>query len=778
MSDFDDNPLATDDDEGTTTPLEVTNRKREREEDVAMAAAPERSPPQMSVSTQRATCASSSSAVMADSHDSGVLTGEDFTFDGNEKATSIDIPTTESLLAEYDAGREEDEFNELIVKTAELESKLKKQKNTYNDEITRVSKEHKDLEESMESLKSTILRICEEIKSVQTTRDVTDIEGNNSNNKSSYTEDALGLMEVIQRENSTLNKTVKELTQHLNVQVGKDRIIKELTEHIYTCITGNQDGQRDILSIFDPQVERRNLELCKTAIAKLSTSGVIDQTSLLIQALMGVMNRLVNNFDVIYANAKTLNERMSCLSSSLRELARYSLEWYCRTINKDMLGNGDVKLPIFTSREAYEGSVGNQRLETTLHRMEYTVNQLLTLLPSNLGTTTPHQNTPAIAAAAAALFNEDLESHTEALGKEVLMLRKLLTEDTATLVPQLSELHKKQGEKKETDLKTSTTTEMTTWLIKIMKTLMERLNTANTLLHSLGTSEKSRDAPAMALQLAFYEKYLEMQKMLLHELHTCNTALQERAYLVTVIRQIALHDGDNEAVAMVAQKLVESLENNNINDNYEELEQRFIEKIKKFADEASEMFRDHSVSAVQSAQKLQEVRRFFAQTVEVSDKLVYGESSRSIPHSIAEISLINSSDVVDTSHEGNLLLCNSDEEFSILPVTSNDVRKELQEEINTVERRNKELMKCMKWFSTQKTHNAIPKLCAARKEVEELRQKLKQSEEGEAKWKTLKGEVDETRKAVSVAVAATAAMRDRLNGLRERLHTGKEGQLQ
>ncbi|KEG14073.1 hypothetical protein DQ04_00641170 [Trypanosoma grayi] len=742
MSAFEDNPFAEEDDDELTHHIEAAARKRAREDSVADYPAYERLSYQQDMPAQL----TAHTVVAASPQDE---TPHD---DDGDTLELGDVPTGH-MLAEYDVGREEDEFNALVVRTVGLESELKQHKKTSEDELSQLSKDNESLREKVEALKIEILHVHEEINSTQISPIVEDPNQDHGNNNSSS--GAMELVETVQKETRILHQKAADLTQSITLLEERCTPVVDLSERVRSCIFGEAEELPD-LSAFDPQPERRRFEVIEVAAARLRGNGA----AVLVQALVAELGHLLSQYDTTYATATLERDRAACMEVVLHDLAHDSQEWYTRSVNRALHGVSGTSPPVCA--ESYEGGLSIPKLEAAVCHAESTINKLLA--PNLVALS--HQNTAPIAAAASVALSRELESHTEVLGREVIGLRELLLTDTATLLQKLRN-SKEMNDGSTEEAETSAASENVKLLMNLGKTLLERLGAADSLWHSLCVSANVRMAPAVELQIAFYKHYIEMQKTLLIALRTLNTALQQRAHLATVIRQVALHDGDDEAASLLAARVLQESERG-IGSIHEELEQTCAAVMQRFTEDAAELLREQTLNTKQSIGQFQEVCDFFASTVEKMDSLVYGESSDAIHHSLADTSLMHSTKTVDEPLVLNLVPC-KDACTDIVNFATSDHDQELQEELAAAQRRNEELGKCMKWLSMQKSHSAVPLLLATRKEIGLFKEKLVTVAQGEAKWESLKEDVDTTQREIAVTQTANAAMRAKLGELRKQL---------
>lgn len=492
MSAFDDNPFAEDDDE-MAPHVEAPARKRGREEDVMGEPAPTLSSEQKATSPPPATATTATPVP------------ESFSFEGGGDALAADVPSTDSLLAEYDAGHEEDEFNALVVRAARLESELKQQEKAHSDELDRLLKDNGNLKESMDRLRAMIIQERAERDSVLRAPNLTHTDSGDSLA-------VAALVEVLLQKISFFEREDTELLKRLAVWDSEGVIDAALLDHVRSCITGKLDELPDLAAL-DSQTERCRLETSEAAIAKLRTDGVVHVALPLVEALMAELRQLVGRYDAMYADTKALRDLVACKASLLGELAQESLDWYSQFARRALLSDGRDVLPL-ASVVAQEGVLGNQQMEKTLHHMESVIHQLLLQTPNIVSAS--NQGAPSVAAASALALCRELESHTEVLGREVLRLRKLLATDTTTL-QQLGYL-KDDPEVTLAETRPGATAKETEWLVTLAKSLTERLVSVEALGHSLKMFDKKRSAPAVELQLAFYRRYVEMQETLLQAL--------------------------------------------------------------------------------------------------------------------------------------------------------------------------------------------------------------------------------------------------------------------
>ncbi|RNF22462.1 uncharacterized protein Tco025E_03134 [Trypanosoma conorhini] len=765
LSAFEYNPFAEEEEDETTASTEVASRKRGRDEagiedpkrecasrGAAATARPTPAPDAIPASTAAAT-ASNDGVPLQEEADAGTDAG----------ASGVGLPPpVEELLTGYEERQEEDEFNALVVKAAGLESALKEQEKRCSDELDHMSQNNRELRETVELLRATILRTQEEIDGLRKAQSAALTECDTSHG-------AVELLGDVERKNGVLQRAVTDLTERLLAQDSDGSLPAHLKERLVSCILGATIELPD-LAAFDAEAEKLRFKLCEEAIEKMRAEGVAHAAFPLVEALGAMLGEVVARYDTTYKSTRALQACVEAEASSLRELARGSLEWYTRSASRALVGGSDAHFPV--PSEWKETALGNQHLEATLRHLESALHKLLQL-PNVIAVC--RQNAPSVATASAVVLCQELESHTEALGHEVLRLRRLLATGTSTL-QQLSEMQETQ-EATTSATKSRHTSVKGEWLRTLTNNLLERLSGAEALRRALKDSVERRKAPAVELQLAFLKRYVALQETLLRLLCTLNGALQERVHIVSAIRQVALCDGDDTAVGVLAEKALQEPEND-IGALAGELELTCTESLRKFAAEASELFHEEEVRAQQSTLQLHEVRNFFADTVHTLDRIVYGAAPKSGP-----IQIPLSDALLPRTAEANMtpfemeLIPSEDTGDAFVQMASTYHEQELQEEVATLQRRNSALKECLKWLSMQPSHGAVLRLRSLQKQIDAVSQKLAGFAEQETKWTALKNELATVRRETSAVQDDTAEMRGKLSDLRERLRAGPESGL-
>ncbi|ESL06519.1 hypothetical protein TRSC58_05806 [Trypanosoma rangeli SC58] len=758
LSAFEDNPFAEDEEDETMPFVELASRKRGREAAAVEDPTRERSSQEAAVTVRPAPAPGATPAIttVATNSNEGTQLQEEIVSETHGDTSGVALFSVEDVLTGYEERQEEDEFNALVVKAAALESAVKEQEKRHSDELDHMSKNNRELRETVELLRKTILRILEEIDGLQKAHSTALTACHTSN-------EAVTLLGDVERKNGVLQQAVVDLEERLLARDSEGSLPLHLKERLLSCIIGTPSELPD-LTAFDAETEKLRFELCKEAIDKLRTEGTTHIALPLVEALGTMLKEVVSRYDTMYKSTKALQACAEAEASSLRELARGSLEWYTRSASRALAGSSGAQQSVPT--ELQEAALGNQHLEATLHHLESVLHQLLQM-PNVVAVS--RQNAPSVAMASAFVLCQELESYTETLGHEVLHLRKLLATDTATL-QQLSEAGEPQ------ELTTSVAKSRHTpvkggWLVTLTNNLLERLSAADTLRHALKNSVEKRGAPAVELQIAFLKRYVTMQEALLRQLCTLNSALQEKAHIVSVIRQVALRDGDDTAVSLLAEKMQHEPEND-IAALSGDFGRICTESLRQFAVEASELFRENEARALQSALQLHEVRNFFADTVHALDRIVYGDTPKSRPIQIplSDALLPIMADANEAPFEVKFVPSkDGGEAFVHMASTYHD--QELQEEVVALHRRSSALKECLKWLSMQPCYGTISRLRSLQKEIDAVRQKLAEFVEQEAKWTAQKEELEAVRRETFAVQDATAKMRDKLNGLRERLRT-------
>ncbi|EKF32926.1 hypothetical protein MOQ_003215 [Trypanosoma cruzi marinkellei] len=761
MSAFEDNPFADEEDDETTSYVEATSRKRGREE--AATEEPRREGAsqegegsrQLNIATGNIPTMTTVAVKDLDVGGDVVQLEKELLAEINADASGSLVPSVEDLLTGYDERQEEDEFNALVVKAAGLESEVKQKEKLRSEELDHMSRSNRELRETVEQLRGNFFRIHEEIDSFRRVQSAVVEECNKSH----------GIMELLgdpQRHNGALEQTVTDLTVRLLAEDCEGIIPASIRDRFLSCIVGAPNDPLD-LAAFDAEAERKCLVLCEEAMERLRTGEMPSMILPIVEALMTMLREIVVRYETLYKSTRALQDFVAFKTSSLRELARESLEWYARSAGRALVGSSGALGAV--PAETQEGALGNQHLEATLHHLECVLHQLLRV-PNAI--TLSKQHAPSVTAASALVYCQELESHTEALGREALRLRKLLATDTTTL-QHMSELQATQeASTSETSLPHAFV--KSEWLMRLTNELLERISTAGTLWSSLKVPGRKRNAPAVDLQLAFYQKYVVMQEALLRLLCTLNSVLQGKVNIVSVIRQVALRDGDDTAFSLLAEKILQESEND-IGDLHGELEHVCTESLRQFEEESSELLNEDGIRAEQSRIRLKDVRKFFAHTVEKLDRLLYGATPASGP---IHVPLTDSPPLKPAEANGTpveLSFVPSEDKGEVfVQLASKYHEEELQEEFSSFQRRNSALAERLKWLSTQPSSNAVLQLRSVQKEMDAVRQKLEGYAEQETKWAALQDELTTTRGEISVVQSVTVEMRDKLNDIHEKLH--------
>ncbi|PBJ72696.1 hypothetical protein BCY84_15262 [Trypanosoma cruzi cruzi] len=761
MSAFEDNPFADEEDDETTSYVEATSRKRGREETATEEPRREGSSQegedlrQLTLATGNIPTMTTVAANDLDVGGDDVQLQKELLAEINVDASGSIVPSVEDLLTGYDERQEEDEFNALVVKAAGLESEVKQKEKLRSEELDHMSRSNRELRETVEQLRGNFFLINEGIDSFRRAQSAVFEECNKSH----------GIMELLgdaQRSNGVLEQKVTDLTERLLAEDSEGIISASLRDLFFSCIVGVTNEPSD-LAAFDAEAEKKRFMLCEEAMEKLRTGKMPSMTLPIVEALMTMLREMVVRYETLYKSTRALQDCVAFKTSSLRELARESLEWYARSASRTLVGSGGTLRTV--PAEAQEGALGNQHLEATLHHLECVLHQLLRV-PNAM--TVSKQHAPSVAAASAFVYCQELESHTEALGQEVLRLRKLLATDT----PTLQHMSESQATQEPGALETSLPHALmkSEWLMGMTNKLLKRISAAGALWRSLKDPGRKKNAPAVDLQLAFYQKYIVMQEALLRLLCTLNSVLQGKVHIVSVIRQVALRDGDDTAFSVLAEKILQESEND-IGDLRGELERVCTESLRQFEDESSELLNEDGMRAEQSRIRLKDVRKFFAHTVETLDRLVNGATPASGPIQvpITETPPLKPAETDEMPIELSFLPSEvKGEVFVQLAIKYHE--EELQEEFSFFQRRNSALEERLKWLSTQPSSSAVLQLCSVHKAIYAVKQKLEGFAGQETKWTALQDELTTIRGEISAVQSVTVEMRDKLNDLRGKLH--------
>ncbi|RHW73558.1 hypothetical protein DPX39_030030700 [Trypanosoma brucei equiperdum] len=783
MSAFEDNPFAEDDGEPTASQLSTTRKRaREGDDSDAMGTGTSANPSLFAIQQER---------WEKQKHDHEHFGGPSST-SSHSPATPgsavheantgggvpVEVVPTATLLAEYDTGLEEDEYNALVVKSAGLESEIRRRDEEYAAELSAKTKDNESMQESVELLRATVLRVRQEMELCRRAKDSADANYYSGSDVINGDDAMVELMQMVEQECNTLQRLASDILQSSAPRIRELMETTDTAEEIRSRIVGVL-GELPRLPSFDLQGERRYIEACRAAASKLDSEGPLGSSVLLIQALISELFLQLQNCESVYGSVELLNTRVMAIVSSLQELVHDSLEWYFRTRSRAFSGNSSLSFNAnnLLPPEVFSAEVDIRQMNTTLHHLDATLSHLQAL-PHVVSLS--HQNAPSVFAMSVTTLCEELESEAEELGLEVLRLRKLFNPDASTLVSNAGEPQESSCTDEDC-MKNGASSEKVKWLNLLSQKLLKQNSSAAALCRTLRDATVDNDSPVVNLQMLFYRCYSEIQGLLLQSLTSLNRVLQQRARIVEHIRQVVMLDGDDEAFALCAERVFQGSEDG-VEGLLDEMEESSRACIHQFSEASSKALDELMMRNQQNVQRLLEVRRFFIQVAENTDQLAYGgaaEGLRRVLHDAVEQQRrLTVSEETHQSEEPLEISVESDENGfgDVLDIVASEHKEELREEIQFARRRGEELLKRRKWLAMQPTHKDLLELLAVHKEVKAVKEKLALAAQRQAKWAAAKEALEVKRRQVAEAQAAVLEKQSKLRELQQKLQpTGPFG---
>nr|CCC89776.1 conserved hypothetical protein [Trypanosoma congolense IL3000] len=764
MSVFVDNPFADDDAESTSL-ADPAGRKRLRGDDEDGVALPEVSAfdPESQRHSESLLLPEPGATSITSSRCSDTAPRSE----KGDEATGF-VPVA-ALLADYDAGLEEDEYNFFVVKAAGLETEISKLSEEYSAELLEASKSNDGLQESVDLLRETIFRVRQELQLRRRSKESLELQ--DQDGRSLHDEVALtGLTQVVERDRDALRELAMDDSQRFAHLLREHMGTSSTAKQIGLCFTGELAESPD-LSAWDFSTERHLLEASRVAASELGADGWLGDAVAVVHAMMEEVSRRLQECEKTHADIVPLCRRVTEIASSLRELSRGSLEWWNHTWSRIFVDGSFACGSKALAPEVRFKELDIKQMAATLEQLDSVIARMQ--LSPNI-TSLLHENAPGVKAVALSSLCQQMESEVEVLGLEVLRLRNLLTVDTDVLIANVGE---SQTSHQGVDGGGGSDywKEKNKWLTALSHALLKQNSSAESLFKTLREVSDMSESPVAQLQIMFYQSYVDMQGALVRSLTALNCVLQERSRVIENIRQVTLLGGCAEAVAFFGESSFQESETG-VDALLEEMKECVDSCLRKFGERASRLLQELASRRQQNVGKLLELRRFFVEAVSTSDTLAYGEEgSKELRHVLQSAldgeELLISSDSSQEPKELPQLTCIPDESGigDILDTVANDHREDLQEEVRYAHRRNEELNKRKVWLAMQPNHKALVELLGVRKDIKAERHKLAVAAQREAKWMSMKETLEAKRRQLLAAQAAVSEKQSRLNDLQQQL---------
>ncbi|KAH8605809.1 hypothetical protein ERJ75_001610800 [Trypanosoma vivax] len=754
MSAFEDNPFAEDD--GDAMPgNDATSRKRLRDSDSGLSA----------------------QHILPDHVPTALPQSSGVHFSDAIEPSYVAAPTA-MLLADYEAGQEEDDYNTLVVRAAKLEFELEKQRKCHDAELDQFLKENASTRESVELLRATILQVRHGIEAAQTSEHTDDGTMNHGDDEPSSADIVVEAMQTVQNETQVLREAANGIFSQVRAEISSTANTTSFMERLFSNMVGEPAASCD-LPCPDFAAESCDIEACMTALSDVNVDAGAEPVVALVRALVSELSVLLLRCKETHHEVGLLSKRVLEVTSLLRELANGSLDWYNRAVGRvrrEGINDSTLHYACMGERAPavrcdLTGSMEDAQLELTLRHLESIAGELVSL-PSAVATV--HQHISTVSSLATAISNDEMERETEALGLEVLRLRKLLTADSETLMRCVRE--------EEEDRYTGEIvaqvplSDKGKWLTALAQRFLEQLSFASDLRKKVNSATRFKSAPVVQLQALLYQQYAVMQEALLHALSVMNARLQEKARMVDTVRHAALHGGSEEVFALLGARMFENTEVAE-EDVHDKLKQLCTACIEQFSEEASRLLADVGCRSQQAMQDLQGLLAFFVEAADTADRLAYGEASafgqcltniKQLGDDWSQSFLGDSQEAIEI-HRVTFEIASASEDELVTPLlklAAKDCEDELQEEVQSMQNRVEERARCIKWLSMQSSHSVIPQLLAIQREIAAEKQKLSTAAQREAKWVALKSDLDAKRREIAAVQSGIAAMEARLAELR------------